>query len=506
MEPHRVSASPSAPAAPAQRSKAPAPTRPAEGASDAPAAAGSFLSMLSALGDGAAEAALPLDATLLSQAAAQPEASMLLQATPQPDVAMLSQATTLPDATLLSQATPLLDATLLAQVKPLPDATLFSQATPLPDATLLSQATLLPDAALLSQATQLPGAALPAGAAQGSDATVLAWQRVDAWQPQTGSLTRSDGLATLSLAEVAQQAGLLGTELLGQGGLVAQTARMDAAVALPAMQGQGAAMTGYQRAFSRLQSVLSQGMQGVVGQAKAPGPLQAAADRQGAAVSLAASTAVATAPDGQEAATTGASRIFSDGAASILLQAQWLAATEPAVRPAVAPFSTEKGATAGVLGSAQGAQGEPRLEGGATTVAEPSAAGAEEAFTEQASYWVGDNLQNAELTVTHDGMPVEVSVSLSGNEAHVSFRSDESQTRDLLDSSQDQLRDMLGNEGLVLSGVSVGESGARNASGEGSTSPRGRPSGRSEVQVPGGSTEERSRPSVLTDRAVDVFV
>lgn len=458
MEPHRVSTSPSAPAAPVQRSKAPAPNPAFEGAADAPAAAGSFLSMLSALGDGAAEAALPLDATLLSQVVPQPDAPLLLQA------------------------------------------------TPLSDATLLSQTAQLPDASLLSQATQLLGAALPVGAAQGLDATALAWQRVDAWQPQTGSLKRGDGLTTLSLAEVAQQAGLLGTELLGQGGLVAQTARMDAAVALPAMQGQGTVVTGYQRAFSRLQSVLLQGVQGAAGQVKALGSPHAAADRQGGVASLAASTAVPTAPSIQDAITTGAPRIASDGAASILLQAQWLAATEPTVRPAATPFSIEKGVGASILGgSAQGAQGEPRLEIGAA-VADPSAAGAEEAVTEQASYWVTDNLQNAELTVSHDGMPVQVSVSLSGNEAHVSFRSDESQTRDLLDASQDQLRDMLGNEGLVLSGVSVGDSGARNASGDGAAPPRGRPSGRSEVRVPAGGAEERTRPGVVTDRAVDVFV
>ena len=145
---------------------------------------------------------------------------------------------------------------------------------------------------------------------------------------------------------------------------------------------------------------------------------------------------------------------------------------------------------------------------GAPAALDPPAAGAEDAVTEQASYWVSENLQNAELTVTHEGMPVEVSVSLSGKEAHVAFRSDESQTRELLDASQDQLRDMLGNEGLVLSGVSVGESGARNASGEGAAAQRGRAAGRVGVQVPvaEGASEARSRPNVLTDRAVDVFV
>ena len=114
MEPHRAATSSGSPAAPAQRSKGPAPTRPAEGASDAPAEAGSFLSMLSALGEGAAETALPLDGTLLAQVAPQPDAPLLLQAVPLPDAALLSQTVPLPDAAMLSQATQLPGAALPA--------------------------------------------------------------------------------------------------------------------------------------------------------------------------------------------------------------------------------------------------------------------------------------------------------------------------------------------------------------------------------------------------------
>ncbi len=46
-------------------------------------------------------------------------------------------------------------------------------------------------------------------------------------------------------------------------------------------------------------------------------------------------------------------------------------------------------------------------------------AGAEEPMADQVAYWVNQNTQNAEMTLEHDGQPVQVSVSLSGNEAHV---------------------------------------------------------------------------------------
>lgn len=411
MEQQRVSASPSVPAATVQRSKSPTPTRSTEGAADDTAAAGGFLSLLSALGDGTVQELL------------------------QPDVA------------------------------------------------------------------------LPAGGESG--AALLAWPGADAWQPLPSVAAQGGSLATLSLADAAQRAGLMGAELLGQGGLVAQTAKIDAAVELPTAQGQGGAVAGYQRAFARLQNVLSQGAQAGSGvAAQAPGQQPSVAYRPGASVSLTAPAAQNTGPERQDAAVVAvaASHAQSDMAGSPLL-AQWLAA-EPAARLAAKPLSTDYGSGVPTLGgSTQGAPSEHQLEG-ASAVPEPPTTGAEDAVTDQAAYWVGENLQNAELTVTHDGMPVEVSVSLSGKEAHVAFRSDEGQARDLLDASQDQLRDMLGNEGLVLSGVSVGESGARHASGEGAASPRGRAAGRVGVQVPvsEGASDVRSRPGVLTDRAVDVFV
>lgn len=84
---------------------------------------------------------------------------------------------------------------------------------------------------------------------------------------------------------------------------------------------------------------------------------------------------------------------------------------------------------------------------------------AEDQIAEQVAYWVHQKTQNAELTLDRDGQPVQVTVSLTGSEAHVAFRSDQHQTRELLDGGVAQLRELLQAEGLQLSGVTVGSSG-----------------------------------------------
>jgi flagellar hook-length control protein FliK len=85
---------------------------------------------------------------------------------------------------------------------------------------------------------------------------------------------------------------------------------------------------------------------------------------------------------------------------------------------------------------------------------------------EQVTYWVTQNVQNAEMKL--DGMgdlPVEVSIQVQGNEAHISFRTDEAATRGVLEGAATHLKDMLQREGMVLTGVSVGTSGSGDASG-----------------------------------------
>ncbi|AVO43191.1 flagellar hook-length control protein FliK [Simplicispira suum] len=128
----------------------------------------------------------------------------------------------------------------------------------------------------------------------------------------------------------------------------------------------------------------------------------------------------------------------------------------------------------------------------------------EDAITEQVTYWLGENLKNAELTVDHAGQPIDVRVSLTGNEAHVAFRSDRAQTRELLDASMDQLRELLHGEGLVLSGMSVDA----QAAGQQGESGSDRSPGRERTEEVSVSVGEPLMPTrrILTDRSVDLFV
>lgn len=73
------------------------------------------------------------------------------------------------------------------------------------------------------------------------------------------------------------------------------------------------------------------------------------------------------------------------------------------------------------------------------------------------------SLQTAELTVDAFGAPVDVKISLSGSEAQVAFQSDQADTRAMLGGAVSDLQNLLRQEGLVLSGVSVGGSNAGQA-------------------------------------------
>jgi flagellar hook-length control protein FliK len=112
---------------------------------------------------------------------------------------------------------------------------------------------------------------------------------------------------------------------------------------------------------------------------------------------------------------------------------------------------------------------------GGVQAAAPMADGDAVPLAEQLRYWLSQGVTNAEWTVAGDADPVQVSLSLQGNEASITFRSEQAGTRELLAGSADQLRDLLQREGLVLSGMSVGAegSGARGQQpGGGDTGPR----------------------------------
>ena len=77
------------------------------------------------------------------------------------------------------------------------------------------------------------------------------------------------------------------------------------------------------------------------------------------------------------------------------------------------------------------------------------------------AYWMSGDMKNAEMKLDGFGeSPVEVSISVHGNQTHVAFRTDEIQTRLALEDAGATLKDMLSKEGLDLMGVSVGTSGS----------------------------------------------
>jgi flagellar hook-length control protein FliK len=125
---------------------------------------------------------------------------------------------------------------------------------------------------------------------------------------------------------------------------------------------------------------------------------------------------------------------------------------------------------------------------------------------EQVNYWISRDVQSAELKL--DGLgdsAIKVSISLSGNEARVDFRTDEAQTRQVLEGAVSHLKHLLGSEGLVLSSVSVGTSGSGAAD-----SRQGRPPPQSRqvvVALPEAlGVDLAVRPAGLSGRTVDLFV
>lgn len=135
------------------------------------------------------------------------------------------------------------------------------------------------------------------------------------------------------------------------------------------------------------------------------------------------------------------------------------------------PGSEHSGFGATTVGQAWTESGGAVLTDLGHRVADGMAVSPEDAVAEQVTYWLSESLKNAELTVEHAGQPVDVRVSLAGNEAHVAFHSDQAQTRELLTDKMEQLRELLRGEGLVLSGATVdagtsgqtGDQGGRSA-------------------------------------------
>lgn len=119
-------------------------------------------------------------------------------------------------------------------------------------------------------------------------------------------------------------------------------------------------------------------------------------------------------------------------------------------------------------------------------------------------------VQKAELTLDAFGAPVDVQISLSGNDAQVSFQSDQADTRAALVGAVSDLQNLLQQEGLVLSGVTVGGSGAQgngaamaDGGGRGDTRRAARPDS-APVQALA-AAPARPRPTSAGSGALDVF-
>lgn len=130
---------------------------------------------------------------------------------------------------------------------------------------------------------------------------------------------------------------------------------------------------------------------------------------------------------------------------------------------------------AGQQGSSHGAAGwaapdfTPTVQYDAALAGLDASAPTDTAFdrqlADQLRHWASQGVRSAELTVG-TSEPVQVRIALDGNEAQVQFRAEHAATRDMLAGSVDQLRDLLGAQGLMLSGVSVGAHGGHDGRGQ----------------------------------------
>lgn len=332
----------------------------------------------------------------------------------------------------------------------------------------------------------------------------------------------------LGLGQDADAAAALNGRLLATDGLVAQTAALDGGA--QGAQTPSTATMGFGRQFSRMHAAALQRGGGEAGTGLAGGAGDALAARTGGRVDakqVASTTTDLSAASPALAALVreagaGAHRALGDNLGAAGLDAATLAGQDPAA--AVAATSARSGADAGGGdSSAQGGAGG-LAEAGADTSStysvdgtsgapgfdELAQASMEEQLAEQVTYWANQKSQNAEMTLNRDGQPLAVTVSLSGNEAHVSFRSDQEQTRTLLDQSMAQLSDLLRGEGLVLSGMTVGTSGGQGAAaGDGGQRRDGRAGEGQQATVKvAGPTDVSQRLAGSSTRSsgVDVFV
>jgi len=135
-----------------------------------------------------------------------------------------------------------------------------------------------------------------------------------------------------------------------------------------------------------------------------------------------------------------------------------------------------------------------------------AAAVPDSAIAETVSYWVTQGVQNAELTLDGFGSdPVEVSISLNGDQAHIDFRTNQADVRQALEAATADLRDSLSGQGLQLAGVSVGTSGSRNEQGNAQPSSPGTRQAEAQAEPTPAPAQRRSI-NASVGQSLDLFV
>lgn len=128
------------------------------------------------------------------------------------------------------------------------------------------------------------------------------------------------------------------------------------------------------------------------------------------------------------------------------------------------------------------------------------------AVAEKLNYWIAQGVQNAELELEGLGdETVSVRISLKGDEAHIGFRTDQPEIRRLLEGASTQLKELLANEGLLLSQVSVGTSGQDRSNQQDGRPPTAiRARAIESAQAP--ASQVARQPGTSIGTAVDLFV
>jgi len=401
----------------------------------------------------------------------------------------------------------------------------------------------VPDATALAADAQDPAAlaalqsGLPYGMQPGMQALAEGAATDARWQGALGGANTLAGAGTAGalagLAGLPGQNGLsgmaFGAEKAGLQSLVGQTAMLDGAAETAGVNGTavgGGAAPWRGGVPGRFQSTLAAA--GVDAASGAGGALNSALrglakdDKKGASsdpgAASAAVTAAAAAPslDRRDAMLGGgATGVRGNIDPSLAMASAQLAGVAEAAAGGDARSSGRGGESPGqgtsALTHAGVGESGPELSGtdaafSLDAAVDPAQAAMEEQLAEQVAFWVNQKTQSAEITLDRDGQPVEVTVSLTGTEAHVTFRSDQADTREMLDTTVAQLRDLLQSEGLQLSGVTVGSSGGQGA--RDGDAPQGDPrqGARHATVQAAGSASTAVRAQQVTDRSVDIFV